>query len=97
MDKGTKVLLWSLGILVFFVVLTIVELLVLRRMGFDLIAHLQLTLKEGKTKKFFFEAFGAVAFVMVQPFAFFWLFSSTSDRVKEILRDTASQVEVLLQ
>ena len=94
MDNGTKVILWSLGILILFVVLTIVELWVLKRLGFDLLAHLQLTLKEGKTTKFFFEAFGAVAFIMVQPFAFFWLFSSTSEQVRDILRDTA---EILLQ
>jgi hypothetical protein len=88
MTKGTEVILWSLFILVLFVLLTLFEVWFLKRMGFDVLAHLQLTLKQGETRKFFFEAFGVVAFVLIQPFALTYLFSILSDQVQENLRQT---------
>lgn len=81
MDKGTAVLIWSLVLLIIFVLITLGELWFLKRHGFDVLAHLQVTLKEGKTTKFFFEAFGVLAFVMVQPFALMYLFSRISETV----------------
>lgn len=85
MDTGTKVIVWSLGILFFFVLLTMGELWLLKRMGFDVLAHLQLTLTQGKTRKFFFEAFGVIAFVVFQPFALLYLFASISEKVADQL------------
>jgi hypothetical protein len=64
-----------------FVLLTLGELWFLKRQGFDILAHLQVTLKQGKTTKFFFEAFGVIAFVVAQPFAFLYLFSRISEVV----------------
>jgi len=87
MDKGAPVLIWSLFILVLFVLLTLGELWFLKRQGFDILAHLQITLKQGKTTKFFFEAFGVIAFVVAQPLVFLYLFS----RISEVVRQAVSE------
>jgi len=87
MNTGTEVILWSLGILMLFVLITMAELWFLKRMGFDVLAHLQLRLSQGQTREFFFEAFGVVAFVLIQPFAFTYLFSLISDQVKHNIRE----------
>lgn len=93
MDKGTQIIIWSLVILIIFVLLTLGELWFLKRQGFDILAHLQITLKEGKTKKFFFEAFGVVAFVVAQPFGFLILFGRIWETVRSSILD---QIETLL-
>ena len=50
-----------------FSVLTAVELILLKRNGVDIVAHMKATYDSGKNVKFFFEAFGAIAFVLIQP------------------------------
>jgi len=59
-------------VLIVFALLTLVELWVVKWMGFDVIAHLQVSKKEGGTQ-FFFEAFGVVAFILFQPAVLVWL------------------------
>jgi hypothetical protein len=59
---------------VFFIIaafswLTIYELIQLKKHGFDVIARLRVTQASGDKFKFFFEAFGVVAFVIFQPIA----------------------------
>ena len=60
-------LLTITGIVAFFSVLTLIELWVLKALGFDVIGHLRITRETGKKVKFYFEAFGALAFVVAQP------------------------------
>lgn len=62
-----ELLLVLFGIVVVFSILTLLELWVLKHLGFDVVGHLRVTKQSGKNVKFFFEAFGAVAFVVVQP------------------------------
>ncbi len=50
-----------------FSVLTVGELVYLRTKNVDILAHLQVTRTEGRRVKVFFEAVGAVAFVLGQP------------------------------
>ena len=80
MSPNTQRLLWSLGIFLLFVLLPIVEVWFLKKQGFDILAHLRVSLDEGK-RQFFFEAFGVVAFIMAQPLFFLWLFSRIFDKV----------------
>lgn len=62
----------SLLVLIVFVLLTIGELWAAKQLGMDVIAHLQVSKTEGGSK-FFFEAFGFVAFILVQPVILVWL------------------------
>jgi len=60
-------LVWTLVlVIVIFSAIPIAELWLLKLMGFDVIAHLQATSAEGSDVQFYFEAFGAVAFVIAQ-------------------------------
>ncbi|WP_041415880.1 hypothetical protein [Shewanella halifaxensis] len=52
------------------VVLTIVELLFLKKLGFDVVAHMEIKLEKGENVKFFFEACGVIAFIIGQPILF---------------------------
>ncbi len=79
--QDPSVLLWAAGLLVLFVAITMAELWFLRELGFDVLAHLQVTMKQGKRLRLLFEAFGVVAFIMVQPVVLAWLFSRLSDDV----------------
>jgi hypothetical protein len=85
MDQGIQVILWAAGLLIVFVLLTLLELWFVKRMGFDIIAHLQVTKTRGRMPQFFIEAFGVVAFVLAQPIVFAWLFSRISASVREVL------------
>ena len=76
--SNVEVLLWSAGLLVLFVAITLVELVVFKRLGYDVVGHLQVVRDQGKTTRFVFEAFGVVAFVLVQPVVLAWLFSQIS-------------------
>src|SRR5262245_3150254 len=73
-------------LLIVFVLLTMFELWVLKKLGFDVMGRLEMTYREGKTLKFFFQAFGAVAFIMAQPVLFAFLFSKISTDLGDILR-----------
>lgn len=88
-----QLLLAIFGIVVSFSLLTLAELWVIKRLGFDVIGHLRLTKESGKNLKFFFEAFGAVAFVVAQPMLLtattVWAFESTRAHVTSILRSIA--------
>jgi hypothetical protein len=53
-------------VLIVFVLLTIGELWAAKWLGFDVIAHLQVSKSQGGVQ-FAFEAFGLVAFILVQP------------------------------
>jgi len=71
MSKGAAIFV-ALLVIVVLVLLTLFELWAAQKMGFDVIAHLQVSKKEGGTQ-FFFEAFGFVAFILVQPVVLVWL------------------------
>jgi hypothetical protein len=60
-------------IIVIFSLLTVWEILLLRRAGFDIFGHLKLSYQTGKSGKFFFEALGVVAFIIAQPIILTWL------------------------
>ena len=50
-----------------FSVLTTFEVIILQRNGIDVFAHMKATWDSGRKFKFFFEAFGLIAFVLIQP------------------------------
>jgi hypothetical protein len=59
-------------ILVFLIVLafsalTTYEVILLKRYDIDIFAHLKATWDAGRKVKFAFEAFGVIAFILVQP------------------------------
>ena len=64
-----KALLTLFAIVLAFSLITVFELVFLRREGIDIIAHLKLTHDKGPGDKFLFEAFGVIAFVLIQPIA----------------------------
>lgn len=96
MDQGTKVLLWSIALLIIFVLITLGEIVVLKRLGYDLLAHLQVTMRHGNKRKFFFEAFGVVAFILIQPLVLSWLLANISAHVSSILNQSVSRFEAFL-
>ncbi len=51
-----------------FSLLTVWEIILLKKAGFDIVAHLRVTYETAKKIKLFFEAFGVIAFVLIQPF-----------------------------
>lgn len=57
-------------IIIFFSLLTVLEVQVLKFIGFDPKAHLKATYESGQGFKLYFEAIGVFVFVMIQP-AFF--------------------------
>ena len=76
-----ELLLVIFGIVVVFSLLTLIELWVLKHLGFDVIGHLLLTKDSGRDAKFLFEVFGAVAFIVAQPILLtattVWAFTET--------------------
>jgi hypothetical protein len=91
-----QIVAWSLGILLFFVVITVGELVLLRHIGVDVLGHLQVTLAEGKTTQFMFETFGATAFVFVQPLLLLTLFIKLSNQIRAIGGSLLESVSQLL-
>jgi hypothetical protein len=80
MDTANKVIIWAFVILVVFALLSGLELRFVRRIGFDVWAHLKARLKARKTTKFFFETLGVIAFVLFQSYALIYLFSQVSKK-----------------
>jgi hypothetical protein len=78
--------------MLFFVLLTLFELAALKWLGFDVLAHLVYAKTAGKLRRFYFEAFGAVAFVMVQPLIFLWIFSRLSEDLRDRVMDAARAI-----
>jgi hypothetical protein len=74
-------ILWSAGLIVLFVLITLAELWFIKKLGFDILGHLQIHLTQGKRTQVLFEAFGVVAFIMVQPVLLTWLFSQISGQL----------------
>ena len=72
MSKQSAVFL-GVFVLIVFVLLTLFELWAAKQMGFDVIAHLQVSKGEGDLPQFYFEAFGVVAFILFQPVVLVWL------------------------
>ncbi|MCX5864580.1 MAG: hypothetical protein NTW42_05860 [Deltaproteobacteria bacterium] len=65
-----ELLLLLFSFVVFFSILTIAELLILKKSGFDIVAHLRISHQTGKNTQFFFEALGVIAFILGQPILF---------------------------
>ncbi|OGI67078.1 MAG: hypothetical protein A2W18_06665 [Candidatus Muproteobacteria bacterium RBG_16_60_9] len=65
-----QLLLLLFSFVVFFSLLSVAELFILKKLGFDVMAHLRLLYETGKKIQVFFEAFGAIAFILVQPVLF---------------------------
>ncbi|MFG0329906.1 MAG: hypothetical protein ACF8PN_08415 [Phycisphaerales bacterium] len=65
-------------LILFFVILTLVELVAIRALGFDVIANLNAKREQGQNWSFYFEATGVVAFILVQPVVFLWIFTRLS-------------------
>ena len=84
--NGTQVLLWSVGLFLLFTLLPLCEVWLFKRLGLDIIARLQVSLRSEKSR-FFFEAFGVVAFIMAQPIFFVWLFGRISTEVGRHLHE----------
>ncbi len=78
--------------LVAFVLITMGELWFLQRLGFDLFGHLKFTYTQGKSVKFFFEAFGAIAFIMVQPVLLAWLTGQISAELQKYLQNVLAVI-----
>jgi len=79
---------------ILFSLLTVAELAILRKLGFDIIAHLKVSHSTGKKGKFFFEAFGAIAFIIFQPalltYLLVWAFGKLNPL---ILHQVAEQIK----
>lgn len=76
-----ELLLVIFGFVVVFSLLTVAELLVLKKWGFDIVAHLRISHQSGRKTQFFLEAFGVMAFVIGQPILFttlvVWAYTET--------------------
>lgn len=94
MSHGTAILLWTVFLFLLLALLPIFEVWLLKRAGVDIVAHLRVTLTEGKKWKIFFEAFGAIAFIMAQPFFLLLLFVRISDEVARRFMETIQQFVV---
>ncbi len=88
MSGYTEAVLSAAGLLAFFVLLILFELWMLGRLGYDVLAHLEASRKKEKSLSFRFEAFGVVAFVLVQPIVFTWIVSRLSRGLTEIVQQT---------
>lgn len=76
--------------IVSFSLLTLIELIVLKLLGFDIVAHLEISYQSGKNVRFIFEAFGVIAFIVGQPMVLTWLLVWLSNNVNsELLKDLA--------
>jgi hypothetical protein len=85
------------GLIVIFSILTIAELWVLKHLGFDIVAHLRVSSQKGSRGRFYFEAFGVVAFVLFQPALLVWLLAWLSNNINpEILRKLIQAIKPLL-
>ncbi|HMG05873.1 MAG TPA: hypothetical protein VK581_10450 [Chthoniobacterales bacterium] len=73
MNKTTLLLLFALIVIIFSIV-PVGELWLLRQAGFDIVAHLQAVSSKDGRVQFYFEAFGAAAFVIVQTVVLVWIF-----------------------
>lgn len=63
----TSTLIWQLVIvIIIFSLVPIGELWLLKQLGLDVIAHMQAASSEDSNIIFYFEAFGAVAFILAQ-------------------------------
>ena len=54
-------------VIVLFSLVTVVEVWVVKRMGFDIFGHLKVVSESGPGMQFYLEAFGVAAFIMGQP------------------------------
>ncbi|MEX0941056.1 MAG: hypothetical protein WD002_00755 [Pseudomonadales bacterium] len=95
-----ELLLVMTGIVAFFSILTILELWVLTKMGVDVIGHLRITRETGKNMKFFFEAFGALAFVVAQPIILtsltIWAFAEARPYLENSLQMLQQAINTIL-
>lgn len=91
MNSGATAVIISLATLVLFVLLTLFELWALRKLGFDVLAQLEYSQEHEKKGKFLFKAFGAVAFVMVQPVIFLMIMTRLIPAINATL-DGAARV-----
>lgn len=66
--------------------LTTYEVIILKKMGFDIVAHLKGSWDSGKKAKFAFEAFGIIAFILMQPViltaTIVWAFGEVSEVIR---------------
>ena len=87
-----SLLLISLGVLVFFVLLTLGEAwFVKHKLGVDIVADIKANFDSGMFAKGMFKASGVVAFVIIQPFVLTLLLSRVSDTVAAIIIRTGAQ------
>lgn len=70
MSKKVQFIFLMALIIVIFSCITMVEVWLIKILGFDLLAHLQATYKSGQGTKFVFETFGVLAFIVGQPVVF---------------------------
>ena len=96
-----ELLLVMVGIVVVFSLLTLVELWVLKHLGFDVVGHLRVTKQSGKNLKFFFEAFGAVAFVVAQPILLtattVWAFTETRPHMAAVIKSFGAAAMAIIR
>ena len=88
-----KAIITMTAIVLLFSVLTVVELVYLKRKGIDILAHLEVSRSQGRNGKLFFEAVGAIAFVLGQPILLTALVVWASNNINLAL--TRSLVDVL--
>lgn len=63
-------LLFYFGVILVFSVLTMWEVCLLKGMGIDILGRLTISSQTKKKLVFFFEALGAIAFIVAQPILF---------------------------
>lgn len=77
-----------------FAAFTVFELFVLKLLGMDIVAHLKISRESKNTTKFYFEAFGAIAFVIGQPVLFMvlivWAFGQVNPEILNSLQNFTS-------
>lgn len=83
--------------IVSFSLLTLIELIVLKRLGFDIVAHLKISHQSGKNVRFIFEAFGVIAFIVGQPMVLTWLLVWLSNNINSELLKTLPAMIKLFQ
>lgn len=91
-----ELLLLLFGIVVFFSLLTIAELLILKKSGFDIVAHLRISHQTGKKTQFFLEAFGTIAFILGQPVLLtslvVWAYGAVRPELATVLRSVPALI-----
>lgn len=77
-----------------FSLIAVAEVAFLKWLGFDIIAHLRMTHQSGKATKFYFEAFGVIAFILAQPVLFtavvVWAYGAVRPDIAIAARDAAA-------